>query len=292
MIRLLFLILLLIPNMACAQFGGGPFGGGSSSGGGSGDTTSVGDCTSGACFDGTQGTTLTFYNSGGNGTISYDGTNISFSKPIQGPATNTPQTLYNTNLSSDSKWGSGVRGDGGNDNDDPYVIFEGTDITANNRLSIATGGVVTIPSLSVTTINSSTVTASSDTLVNRNTAETLTNKTLISSSNVFTQMTAATDSAAPSPTGGSLRNLYDLTALAQAATFAAPSGTPVHGNILVITIKDNATARTLSWNSIYTAGGVALPSTTVLSKKWKGFFMYDTTNSLNKWCLLAGAQEQ
>jgi hypothetical protein len=40
-------------------------------GSGSGDITSVGDCTSGACFDGTQGTTLTFNNASGDGTMTY-----------------------------------------------------------------------------------------------------------------------------------------------------------------------------------------------------------------------------
>jgi len=40
-----------------------------SGGGGSGDITSVGDVTSGAAFDGTQGTTLTFNNAGGDSTV-------------------------------------------------------------------------------------------------------------------------------------------------------------------------------------------------------------------------------
>lgn len=46
--------------------------------GGTGDITSVGDVSSGAAFDGTQGTTLTFYNAGGNATFSYDGTDFFF----------------------------------------------------------------------------------------------------------------------------------------------------------------------------------------------------------------------
>lgn len=49
---------------------------------GSGDITSVGDVTSGAAFDGTQGTLLTFYNVGGNATFSYDGSTLTSSKPI------------------------------------------------------------------------------------------------------------------------------------------------------------------------------------------------------------------
>lgn len=49
---------------------------------GVGDVEAVGDCGSGQCFNGTQGTTLTFNNAGGDATLDYDGTDFSFSKPI------------------------------------------------------------------------------------------------------------------------------------------------------------------------------------------------------------------
>lgn len=49
---------------------------------GLGDITAVGDVADGAAFNGTQGTTLTFFNAGGNATVIYDGTDIAFSKPI------------------------------------------------------------------------------------------------------------------------------------------------------------------------------------------------------------------
>ena len=82
-----------------------------------------------------------------------------------------------------------------------------------------------------------------------------------------------------------------MTALAEAATFGAPTGTPVNGQKLIIRIKDNATARTLAWNAVYVAGGVALPTTTVLSKILNLGFIYNTANTLNKWQLVASAQE-
>src|SRR3990167_4162299 len=50
--------------------------------GASGDVTSVGDCADGACFDGTQGTTLTFNNAGGDKTLDYDGTDFLFNAPL------------------------------------------------------------------------------------------------------------------------------------------------------------------------------------------------------------------
>ena len=50
--------------------------------GSSSDIASVGDCASGACFDGTQGTTLTFNNAGGDKTLDYDGTDFLFNAPL------------------------------------------------------------------------------------------------------------------------------------------------------------------------------------------------------------------
>ncbi len=47
-----------------------------------GDVQSVGDCASGLCFEGTQGTSLTFYNAGGNAVLNYDGSNFGFTKPL------------------------------------------------------------------------------------------------------------------------------------------------------------------------------------------------------------------
>ena len=49
---------------------------------GSGDITSVGDVASGAAFDGTQGTTITFNNAGGDKTLDYDGTDFLFNAPL------------------------------------------------------------------------------------------------------------------------------------------------------------------------------------------------------------------
>lgn len=73
---------------------------------GSGDITSVGDCADGACFDGTQGTTLTFNNAGGDATIDYDGTDFSFSKPISanvtGALTGNADTVTNGVYTTDA----------------------------------------------------------------------------------------------------------------------------------------------------------------------------------------------
>jgi hypothetical protein len=92
-------------------------------------------------------------------------------------------------------------------------------------------------------------------------------------------------SAAPAPSADD-HDIYTVTALAEAATFSAPSGTPVNGQRIIIRIKDNGTARSLSWNAIYRASSdLALPSTTVLGKTLYLGFIYNSADS--KWDLIA-----
>ena len=96
-------------------------------------------------------------------------------------------------------------------------------------------------------------------------------------------------SATPTPNCDTT-DTYILTALAEAAEFGAPTGTPTSEQRLVLKIKDNGTARALTWNAIYIAGGEALPSTTVTSKFMRIGLIYDTTAS--KWNCVAVAQEE
>jgi hypothetical protein len=110
------------------------------------------------------------------------------------------------------------------------------------------------------------------------------------SNSINPRVTTITSSSTPTPNGDNT-DLFTITALAAAATIAAPTGTPVNGQKLMMRIKDNGTAQTLAWNSIYVAGGVALPATTVASKILTLGFMYNTDNGLNKWCLIASSQE-
>lgn len=82
---------------------------------------------------------------------------------------------------------------------------------------------------------------------------------------------------------------FEVTAQAGALLFNSPSGTPLGGQKLTIRIKDNGTARALTWNAIFRPVGAALPSTTVLSKTLYLGFIYNATDS--KWDLVASAQE-
>jgi len=69
------------------------------------------------------------------------------------------------------------------------------------------------------------------------------------------------------------------------------TGTPTNKQTLFFEIKDNATARAITWGASFVAGGVALPTTTVASKILTVGFSYSTANSLNKWRCIASAQE-
>lgn len=92
-------------------------------------------------------------------------------------------------------------------------------------------------------------------------------------------------SATPTPNVDTT-DIYTVTALAEAAAFGAPTGTPVNGQKLMIRIKDNATSRALAWNAAYRAGtDVALPTATVISKTMYVGFIWNSTDS--KWDLLA-----
>ena len=134
-----------------------------------------------------------------------------------------------------------------------------------------------------------TKTAPSGTVLGTTDTQTLTNKTLLATTNVIEEITTVASSSTPAPTGGSLRNFFTVTALAAGATISAPSGTPANGNQLIMRIKDNGTARTLAYNAIFRAVGVTLPTTTVISKTLYIGCKYNSADT--KWDVIAVAQE-
>lgn len=111
---------------------------------------------------------------------------------------------------------------------------------------------------------------------------TLTNKRI-------TKRVASTASSASYTPDSDSYDVITITAQAAAITFNAPSGTPTNGQQLIIRIKDNGTARAITWNAAYRAIGVTLPTTTVKSKTMYLGFIWNSTNS--KWDLIASAQE-
>lgn len=88
-------------------------------------------------------------------------------------------------------------------------------------------------------------------------------------------------------------NQYNVTALAVAATIAAPTGTPVDGQKLTIRIKDDGTARALTWTTgsggSFREVGAVLPTTTVANKTVYVGCIYNSADL--RWDVVAVSQE-
>lgn len=118
----------------------------------------------------------------------------------------------------------------------------------------------------------------------------------ISSTNTFTnkritpRVTSEASSATPTINTDN-SDAHSITALAAAITSMTSNltGTPTNFQKLTIRIKDNGTARAITWGASFEAKGVALPTTTVISKVLTVGFIYDTVTS--KWGCVASAQE-
>jgi hypothetical protein len=82
-----------------------------------------------------------------------------------------------------------------------------------------------------------------------------------------------------------------ITAQAEAITSMTTnlSGTPTNFQTLIFRIKDDGTARAITWGASFVAKGVALPTTTVISKLLTVGFIYDTV--LSTWGCVAALSE-
>jgi hypothetical protein len=106
--------------------------------------------------------------------------------------------------------------------------------------------------------------------------------------NYIPRVTSVASSGTPTPNVDTT-DQYQLTALAAAAAFGNPSGTPENGQPLVIRIKDDGTARALTWGTNYRGIGVTLPATTTIGKTLYIGFKYNSADT--KWdCLAIGQQ--
>lgn len=76
-----------------------------------------------------------------------------------------------------------------------------------------------------------------------------------------------------------------ISAQAGALTIAAPTGTPVDGQSLIIRIRDNGVARAITWSAAYTAfTGIDLRTSTVTGKTLLFQFIYSLAET--QWQLL------
>lgn len=116
------------------------------------------------------------------------------------------------------------------------------------------------------------------------TTATLTNKRITS------RITTITSHATPTVNTDNC-DCVTITAQAEAITSmtSSLSGTPTNFQKLIFRIKDDGTARAITWGASFEAKGVSLPTTTTLSKVLTVGFIYDTVTS--KWGCVASVVE-
>jgi hypothetical protein len=119
-----------------------------------------------------------------------------------------------------------------------------------------------------------------DTKVSASGAATLSNK------RITRRVVAVTQSATPSINTDST-DVASITGLAQAITSVSVSGTPIDGDLLMVRITDNGSARAIAWGGSFEASTVALPTTTVASTMLVVGFMWNTATT--KWRCIASA---
>lgn len=86
-------------------------------------------------------------------------------------------------------------------------------------------------------------------------------------------------------------DIFTITAQAEAITSMTTnlSGTPVNGQKLIIRIKDDGTARAITWGASFASRGATLPTTTVLSKTMYVGLIYNSTATI--WDCVSVSQE-
>ena len=86
-----------------------------------------------------------------------------------------------------------------------------------------------------------------------------------STNNFSTTRIISTASAASITLDAGLYDAYLVTALAVGCVINAPTN-PSDGQPIIFRIKDNGSAQTLSWDAVFRAVGVTLPTATTASK--------------------------
>ena len=132
-------------------------------------------------------------------------------------------------------------------------------VNTTDAMTIQTTGVVTIPSVSIT----------SGTIV---------------STRITPRVTSAASASSLTPSVATA-DIYAYTALAAGLTINAPTGTPVDGDKLMFRLLDNGTSRALTWDATYTVIGVTLPTATTISKTTYVGCIYNANNT--RWDVIA-----
>jgi hypothetical protein len=111
----------------------------------------------------------------------------------------------------------------------------------------------------------------------------------LSNTRITPRITSITSSATPTVNTDNA-DCVTITALAAAITSMTTnlSGTPNNFDQLEFRIKDDGTARAITWGASFVAGPTALPTTTVVNKALHVYFEWDSVQS--KWvCMSSGS---
>ena len=124
------------------------------------------------------------------------------------------------------------------------------------------------------------------------TVATLTGTQTLTNKRVNPRAVAAGSTSGTLTPNGDTTDVFNAFGLTGAITMAAPSGTPVDGQRLMLRFEDNGTGRGITWTTssgAYRAVGVTLPTTTVASKVTYVGCVYNSTDVF--WDVIAVATQ-
>ena len=219
----------------------------------------------------------------GNGT-SWVAESDSTARTSLGLGTGDDVTFTNVTASTNVTVGGSVIHSG---DIDTYIAFD------TDKITMRAGGVdaITITEAASNTISfgnyttnftNTTVTIDSVDVPTISSTNTLTNK------RITPRVTTEASSATPTINTDN-SDAHSITALAADITSMSTnlSGTPTDFQKLIIRIKDDGTAREIDWGNSFEANGVALPTTTTISKLLTVGFIYNGS----KWGCVAVSNE-
>lgn len=252
------------------------------------------------------------------GANTFGGSSNTFSAPIlvslsgtlgstsTSTSTNKIENRLNKNSGTSQVWSEAVAGASNADGmaDGTYYVYDVTG--ANVGFSIAPStAIVTIPTSlvstgKITTLSTIELGNASDTTLSRVSAgvaaiegvtiDTISATNTLTNKRVTARITPITSSATPTVNTDSA-DCVTITALATAITSmtSSLSGTPVNFDQLEYRIKDDGTARAITWGTSFATGTGTLPTTTTLSKVLHVYFEWDSVQS--KWiCAFSGSE--
>jgi hypothetical protein len=160
--------------------------------------------------------------------------------------------------------------------------------TDNAVIAVAAGTGISVDATDPTTPSVELTSAVQTSLGKADTAVQAASTTTLTNKRVTPRVTTITSSGTPTVNTDNT-DVVDITALAEAITSMTTNltGTPTIGEVLVFQIKDNGTARAITWGASFTAKGVALPTTTVINKLLTVGFFWNGSN----WGCVGSAQE-